>query len=138
MNAEKIRNVIMDNYQNPYNYQKKHDGYQMVNTKNNSCIDNINLYIKWNNDVIDDISFDGEACAISISSTSIMIKNLVGKTKVEALKYIDSFDKMLNCENFDKDLLKDAIVFKNMGNQGNRKICAYLPLMGMKKAILEK
>ena len=87
--------------------------------------------------IIKDISFEGEACAISISSTSIMIKNLIGKTKEEALNYIKEFYKMTNGEPFDKELLKEAIVYEEISKQGNRKVCANLPLKGMEKAILE-
>ena len=66
-----------------------------------------------------------------------MIKNLIGKTKEEALNYIKEFYKMTNGEPFDKELLKEAIVYEEISKQGNRKVCANLPLKGMEKAILE-
>lgn len=138
MDNEKARKIIMDNYQNPKNRNMPHENYQKVNTRNESCIDNIDLYIKWDKDMIKDITFEGEACAVSISSTSIMIKNLIGKTKDEALVYIDNFEKMLNDEDFDEIILQEAIIYKDISKQGNRKICANLPLNGIKKAILEK
>ena len=90
MDKEQSREIIMENYLHPQNRDLPHDGYDAVNTRNESCIDNINLYIKWNEDVLEDIVFDGEACAVSISSTSIMIKNLIGKKAGEALEYINS------------------------------------------------
>ena len=40
---------------------------------------------------IKDIRFDGEACAISTASTSIMIKNLIGKNIKDAKDYINNF-----------------------------------------------
>ena len=138
MNKESIRKIIMENYLNPKNRDLPHEGYEKTNTRNESCIDNIDLYIKWNGDVIEDITFSGEACAISISSTSIMIKNLIGKTKKEALEYIEEFDKMLNGEEYQKELLKDACCYEEIGKQGSRKVCASLPLKGIKRAILEK
>lgn len=138
MDNEKMRQIIMDNYQNPKNRNKPHENYQKVNTRNVSCIDNINLYIKWHENIIEDIAFEGEACALSISSTSIMIKNLIGKTKDEALEYIDNFNKMLNEQPFNESILNEAIVYKDIVNKGNRKICANLPLLGLKKAILEQ
>ena len=55
------------------------EGYETVNTSNASCIDNLNIYVDIKNDIIKDIYFNGEACAISTSSTSILIKNLIGK-----------------------------------------------------------
>ena len=134
---DESRKIIMENYLHPKNKGNPHEGYTQTNTRNTSCIDNIDLFIKWDNDRIEDITFEGEACAISISSTSIMIKNLIGKTKEEALNYIKEFYKMTNGEPFDKELLKEAIVYEEISKQGNRKVCANLPLKGVEKAILE-
>ena len=134
MTEEESRNIIMENYLHPTNRNNPHEGYQSVNTKNESCIDNIDLYIKWNEDKIEDITFEGEACAISISSTSIMIKNLIGKTSKEALDYIHEFYQMTNGEKYNKELLKDAIVYEDISKQGSRKVCANLPLKGMERA----
>lgn len=137
MNNEESREIIMENYLHPKNRNFPHEGYQSTNTRNESCIDNINLYIKWNQEIIEDITFEGEACAISISSTSIMIKNLIGKTGEEALNYIREFDKMANGESFNKDLVGEAWVYEQISKKGNRKVCASLPLKGMERAILE-
>lgn len=137
MNIEKSREIIMENYLHPVNKDFPHEGYVKVNTRNESCIDNINLYIKWNNEKIEDITFDGEACAISISSTSIMIKNLIGKTNEEALAYINEFYQMTNGNKFNPEILKEAVAYEEISKQGNRKVCANLPLKGIERAILE-
>ena len=108
MDKETSRNLIMDNYLNPKNRNKSHVGYEKINTRNESCIDNIDIYIKWQDDIIEDITFSGEACAISIASTSIMIKNLIGKTKEEALTYIKEFYKMTDGNPYNQDILKDV------------------------------
>ena len=80
MDSELKREIIMEHYQNPINRKIINDeSYEKVNTANESCIDNIDMYILIKDNVIKDICFDGEACAISISSTSIMIKNLTKK-----------------------------------------------------------
>ena len=42
--------------------------------------------LKVNNNIIEDVTFDGEACVISISSTNILINLLIGKTKKEGKK----------------------------------------------------
>ena len=138
MDKETSRKLIMDNYVNPKNRNKNHEGYAKVNTRNESCIDNIDIYIKWKDDILEDITFSGEACAISISSTSIMIKNLIGKTKEEALAYIKEFYKMTDGNPYNQDILKDAACFEEISRQGNRKVCANLPLKGIETAILEK
>ena len=130
------REIIMENYQNPTNKEVPNDeNYIKVNTNNESCIDNLDIYVLVENDVIKDIKFDGEACAISTSSTSIMINNLIGKTITEAEKYITDFENMIDEKEYDKDNLKDAIVYDEIYKQANRKHCAILPYLGIKKAI---
>lgn len=137
MNEETKREIIMENYTHPTNRRVSGEDYIKVNTNNASCIDNLDIYIKFNNDIIEDITFEGEACAISISATSIMINNLIGKTKEEALEYIENFYNMVNEKEYNEELLKEGIVYQDIGRQGNRKTCATLPFRGIKEAILE-
>ena len=69
------RTIILDNYENPYNKGLTNDSsYVKVNANNESCIDNFDLEIKIKDNKIVDMHFDGEGCAISTSSTSIMLK----------------------------------------------------------------
>ena len=137
MDEEVKREIILEHYQNPLHRHISDDSYEKVNTNNESCIDNIDLYIDIDGDIIKDISFEGEACAISISSTSIMIQNLIGKNIKEALEYIDNFEKMTNGENYNEDLLKEANVYNEIYKQNSRKTCATLPYRGIKKVLLE-
>lgn len=132
------REIIMENYMHPNNRRRTDDNtYIITNTKNASCIDNLDIYIRFKGNVIDDIVFDGEACAISISATSIMINNLIGKTKEEAIKYINNFYNMTNGKEYDSELVGEGIVYSDIYKQGNRKTCATLPFRGLEKVILE-
>lgn len=138
MDSETKREIIMENYMHPTNRRRSNENeYKKENTANSSCIDNIDLYIKFKDDVIEDITFEGEACAISISATSIMINNLIGKTKNEALAYIKEFYDMTEGKEHNIELLKEGIVYDDIYKQGNRKTCATLPFRGIEKAILE-
>ena len=77
MDSSERRNIILKNYQDNTNRKDVEDSdYIKVNSRNASCIDNINIYIKINDDIIEDIKFNGEACVIAISSTSIMTETL--------------------------------------------------------------
>ena len=136
MDSNLKREIILDNYSNPFNKTSENvDGYIYVNSNNESCIDNIDLYLKIEDDVITDIKFDGEACAISTASTSIMIKNMIGKHIDEVIKYITNFEHMLNEEEYEDVDFNEAIVFDETYKQGNRKTCVTLPYTGIKKAI---
>ena len=130
------REIILEHYQNPVNKGLIDDnGYILVNTNNESCIDEINLMVKIEDDKIVDARFDGEACAICTSSTSIMIHTLIGKTLDEAVKIYNNFNRMINEQEYDADLLEEAIVYDDIYKQPNRKKCALLPWWGFEKVI---
>lgn len=133
MDKDIKRSIILDNYQNSQN-RLRHDNdsnYLKLNSRNISCIDNIDLYIKLNNDVIEDITFEGEACVISISSTSIMTNLLKGKTITEAIEIIKNFDNMIEEKDYDDKLLEEAIVYDDISKQPSRKKCATLSWHGL-------
>ncbi|MBQ8681319.1 MAG: SUF system NifU family Fe-S cluster assembly protein [Bacilli bacterium] len=139
MDKELKRSIILDNYQNPY-HRERHDdeeGYIKINSRNVSCIDNIDLYVKMKDDKIESISFDGEACVISISSTSIMSSLLEGKTIDEAIEIIKNYDNMIEEKDYDKDILEEALVYDDVARQPSRKKCATLTWHGLYKKLLE-
>lgn len=130
------RSIILEHYQNPKNKGLINDStYLTSNTNNESCIDEINLMAKIVNNKISDIRFDGEACAICTSSTSIMIDTLINKTIEEANEIYNNFENMINEKEFNKDILEQAIVYEDIYKQPNRKKCALLPWWGIKKII---
>ena len=88
MDRELKRSIILDNYQNSYHKRRMDDSYIKINSRNVSCIDNIDLYVNIENNIIKEIYFDGEACVISISSASIMCRLLEGKSIDEAIEII--------------------------------------------------
>lgn len=129
------REVIMDHYSNPRNRKRINDSsYLVENTSNFSCIDNLDVYVKVSNGVIEDIAFEGEACAISISSASIMTSNLKGKTVEDAITYITNMEAMLNDKDYNSNVLKEAVVYEDTKNT-SRKTCAWLPYAAVKKIL---
>ena len=136
MDRETRREIIMDNYQNPINKGLIDDEtYIKSNTKSDSCIDNIIMMMKIDDGIIKDIVFDGEACAICTSATSILIHKLIGKDITYAKNVIDNYNKMINEEEYDKDLLGELLVYEDLYLQPNRKNCALLPSKAVIKII---
>lgn len=130
------REIILDNYQNPINKGLTEDSsYIRENTNNESCIDNIDIEMKVTNDVIEDIRFDGEACAISTSATSIMIKSLINKDVNTARKILENYKKMIDEEEYDKELLGELFVYSDISMQPNRINCALLPYKAICKML---
>ena len=139
MDKDLKRSIILDNYQNPY-HRLRHDNdrcYLKLNSRNLSCIDNIDVYIKMDGNIISDISFEGEACVISIYTTSIMASTLVGKSIDEAILIIESYRNMIEEKEFSKELVGDAIVYDDIARQPSRKKCATLTWDGVYRKLLE-
>ena len=131
------RTIILDNYENPYNKGliNKED-YKLINANNESCIDNFDLEVKIEDGIIKDMHFDGEGCAISTSSTSIMLKLLIGKTIDEAINIIDNYENMINENEYNENLLEEAVVYSDIYKQPSRKKCALLSYITIKKYLL--
>lgn len=139
MDSNLKRSIILEHYQNPVNKGLiENEDYVKINMNNESCIDEVDLMIKFNNNKIEDIRFDGEACAICTSSTSIMIDTLKGKTINEAKEIINNFKDMLDEKEFNKDISEQALVYEDISKQPNRKKCALLSWWGIEKAINER
>lgn len=136
MDSNLKRSIILENYQNPKNKGLiEDDSYLKANMNNASCIDEVNVMLKIDDDIIKDVKFDGEACAICTSSASIMTEVLIGKSKEEVKKILINFVKMINEEEYDADVLEEAVVYDDIYRQPNRKKCALLPWMAIEKII---
>lgn len=130
------REIILDNYQNPNNRGLIEDSsYIFENTNSESCIDNIDIMLKEEDGTIKDILFDGEACAICTSATSILIHELIGKKIDEAKKILKNYQNMINELEYDEELLGELVVYDEIYMQPNRKKCALLPSDAIDKII---
>lgn len=130
------RTIILEHYQNPKNKGLiDDDSYTSVNMNNESCIDEIDLMVKIIDDKIVDIRFDGEACAICTSATSVMIETLIGKSIEEAKEILKNYEYMIDEKEYNSDILEAANIYSDIAKQPNRKKCALLSWWGIKKVI---
>lgn len=138
MDKETKRAIILDNYQYPTHKGLTSDqSYIKANTRSDSCIDNIDLMMKVDDDKIVDVVFDGEACAICMSATSIIVKTLIGKSVNEAKEIISNYQNMINEEPYDANILGELNVFDEIYLQPARKNCALLSSKSAKKILDE-
>ncbi|MBR1925793.1 MAG: SUF system NifU family Fe-S cluster assembly protein [Clostridia bacterium] len=133
--------LVMEHSQNsPYKKDIKNPTCS-VHGHNPNCGDDITLSFVIENGIIKDVSFTGQGCAISQSSTSIMIETLIGKTIKEAQKIIDIFIDLIDRKQVskeDKKLLKNAQIFKNISNMPARVKCALLAWKTTKNILNEQ
>ena len=120
-----MRSIIMDHYSDPQNkHQPPKEGYEKLYIHSDNCIDDLEIFLLVEGNIITDACFDGTACTISTSSTDIMCDLLRGKEINEGRKIIDAFHHMMHEEEFDAELLDEAIVFINTSKQAARIRCA--------------
>lgn len=132
------KEIIMEHYLNPINKTPiDNKNYIKVNSNSETCIDNIDIYLLIEDNIIKDIHFDGEACAISTSATSIMIKLLLNKTIEEARNIMNNYYQMVAGQDYDTDLLEEANCYEDIYKQQNRIGCATIPWKGIEKAFQE-
>lgn len=136
MDTNLRREIIVDNAENPFHRGLANkDGYIKANTHNESCIDNIDLYVKFQDGKIIDAYFEGEACAITTSATSIMIRKIIGKTKEEAISLMREYYNMIEEKSYDEAYLGELNAYSNIAKQPSRKKCATLPFQTLEKTI---
>ncbi len=138
MDSDLRREIILDNYQDPMNRGLiDNDSYVKTRSSSESCIDDLSFMMLVEDDTIKDIRFDGEACAISTSATSIMIRSLIGKSVADAKKILTNYMNMINEKEYDEDLLGELVVYDEICKQPNRKNCALLPSEAIEKMLGE-
>jgi len=76
--------VIMDHNKKPRNFREMDNANHLAHGNNPLCGDALVVFVKLDGDVIEDVSFQGSGCAISVASASLMTEAIKGKTLVEA------------------------------------------------------
>ena len=86
--------VIFDHNRNPRNFRVMEDANRKVEGFNPLCGDRLTLFLKIDDGVISDASFQGSGCAISTASVSLMTEIIKGKTEAEADTLFNQFHAM--------------------------------------------
>ncbi len=98
---ELYQEVIIDHNRNPRNFHDMPNATCSANGFNPLCGDSIRLYLHLNNDVIEDVAFLGQGCAISTASASLMTDHLKGKTVEYAEQIFTLFHNMITKDDAD-------------------------------------
>lgn len=130
-----MREMIMDHYENPRNKGDVSDPRYLSKRMNStSCIDDITIQLLLEDDIVKDVKWHGTACAISTAATSIMTELVIGKPMSDVGVLMDNYMKMLQGEEYDEEVLGEAIVFQNTGRQPSRIGCATIGWRGLLQA----
>ena len=111
MNLKELyQEIILEHGKNPRNLRKTENFNKDAKGNNPLCGDNVHIYLKLNeNNKVEDISFEGSGCAISMASASIMTDLIKGKDEHEVKEIIEDFLGMIkeNPELKSKNLKED-------------------------------
>ena len=109
MNLKELyQEIILDHGKNPRNLRKTDNFNKDARGYNPLCGDKVHIYLKLNeNKKVEDISFEGQGCAISMASASIMTGLVKGKEENEVKEIVKDFLEMIKeKENLETKLLE--------------------------------
>ena len=111
MNLKELyQEIILDHGKNPRNLRRTENFNKDAKGHNPLCGDKVHVYLKLNeNKKIEDISFEGQGCAISMASASIMTDLVKGKEEHEVKEIVSDFLNMIK----EKDELSNNILHKD-------------------------
>ena len=118
--------VIMDHNKKPRNFRDMADANHLAHGNNPLCGDALVVFVKMNGDVIEDVSFQGSGCAISVASASLMTEALKGKTIAEAEVIYQQVHKQMTNEDADPAVLGKLAVLGGVREFPARVKCATL------------
>ena len=111
MNLKELyQEIILEHGKNPRNLGKTENFNKDAKGNNPLCGDNVHVYLKLNEQrKVEDISFEGKGCAISMASASIMTDLVKGKEEQEVKEIVKDFLEMIK----EKDKLNNKILEEN-------------------------
>jgi len=135
---ELYENLVLEHSRKPINFGKLTCNCHSQKGKNPSCGDQLELFIDVNNNLIKDVKFEGEGCALSISSASLMTQAIKNKNVDDVKKLLNQFILFIN-ENKELDEDYEPLhIYKNVHNFPLRVKCVLLPWRTLEKIIEKK
>ncbi|MGR9049715.1 Fe-S cluster assembly sulfur transfer protein SufU [Halobacillus faecis] len=124
------RKIVMDHakYKRNYGAMDGERDIHKIHYKNPTCGDIMVLYVSVREGGIEDLSFEGEGCSISMASCSMMTELLKNRTVEECLKKRRAFERLIReGEQEDEIDLGDAASLQGVHKLRARHHCALMP-----------
>jgi nitrogen fixation NifU-like protein len=133
---ELYREVILDHNRHPRNFGELQHADRVVQGVNPLCGDRMTLYVRLNDDKVEDISFKGTGCAISVASSSLMTERVKGASVDETLALFDKIHDLLTSEESgDAEELEKLAALSGVRQYPSRVKCASLAWHALKAAL---
>jgi nitrogen fixation protein NifU and related proteins len=120
------RDVILDHNRQPRNFGVLEPADASVEGFNPMCGDRLTVRLKMAGESIADIRFEGQGCAISTASASLMTEAVKGKTRADALSLFDRVHRLLTDDSAPSDELGKLAALSGVREFPARVKCASL------------
>ena len=134
---ELYQNVILEHNRSPRNYHAMDDADRKAEGHNPLCGDRLTVWVRLDDDVIQDASFQGSGCAISKASASLMTAAVKGRTRREAEELFGRFHRLVTgtLDPAESETLGKLAVFSGVSEFPVRVKCASLSWHTLKAAL---
>jgi nitrogen fixation NifU-like protein len=129
--------IILDHNRRPRNRGRLPAANRVAHGDNPSCGDQCSVFLRLDGDRIADVSFEGEGCAISQASASVMTTRIKGKTAAEARALFEDFHRIISSGHA-PDELSDLAAFAGVHAYPARIKCATLAWHAALDALRER
>ncbi len=121
--------IILDHYKRPRNFGALDAPNRQADGHNPLCGDQVTVYLRIKDGVIEGVSFKGQGCAISTASASLMTDMVKGKTESQARALFASFKELVTAQDGQPDEagLDGLMAFSGVREFPLRVKCATLP-----------
>jgi nitrogen fixation protein NifU and related proteins len=135
-----FQDIILEHYKRPRNKGAIQNATAHVHMNNPTCGDEVYLFLRVRDGVVEDVGFEGEGCSISQASISMMTQILKGQPVVDGLRLAERFTAMMHGDPEaakDKEL-RDARALAGVSKFPTRVKCALLGWNAYEKAAEEE
>ncbi len=87
--------IILDHYRRPRNFRELPEASCSADGKNPNCGDALTVWLKFDGDLVSDVSFQGVGCAISKASASLMTQAVKGRSRDEAAVIFEKVHRLV-------------------------------------------
>ena len=135
--SDLYQEILLEHNSKPHNFRKVEEANQIADGYNPLCGDQITLYLKVVDGLIDDVGFQGIGCAISRASASMMTQSIKGQSVEKAQEIFGAFHHMITepGAELDLDTLGDLETLSGVNEYPTRIKCAILAWHTMKAAL---
>jgi len=132
---ELYQEVILDHNKRPRNFRVLNPASHEARGHNPLCGDRITVYLTVVDDIIQDIAFQGQGCAISTASASLLTEALKGKTIAEAERLFEHFHEMVTTDQEPPSDMGKLAVLQGVRDYPSRVKCATLSWHAVQAAL---